>query len=63
MRVQIDVNKLGIIAESRTMPFDLFKDVDNNCKHETDSIIKHNIFMQLLSKYNHEQDIHEYGKQ
>ena len=63
MGVHIDVNKLGIIAEPRTMPFDLSKDVDNNFKHETDSIIKHNIFMQLLSKYNHEQDIHEYGKQ
>ena len=61
--MHIDVNKLAIIAEPRTIPFDLSKDVDNNFKHETDSIIKHNIFMQLLSKYKHGKDIHYYGKQ
>ena len=63
MGVYIDVNKLVIIAEPRNIPFDLPKDVDNNLKNETDSIIKHNIFMQLLSKYKHGKDIHEYGKQ
>ena len=41
MGVHIDVNKLVIIAEPKTIPFDLSEDVDNNFQHETDSIITH----------------------
>ena len=53
--------------------FDLSKDVDNYLKHEVNIVIKYNEFLvdrtikndisHLLSRYNHENNIHEYGKQ
>ena len=53
--------------------FDLPKDVDKNLKHEFEFIIKRNESLakhkikseikQLLSKYNHRNDIHDHGKQ
>ena len=42
MGVNIDNNKLAIIAEPKIIHLDLPKDVGNNLKHE---IIKHNEFL------------------
>ena len=59
----IEDNKLAIITESKTVNFDLSKDLDNNLKYEINFIIKHNKLLaehtmkneisQLLSKYKH----------
>ena len=48
MGVHINVNKLVIIPEPKTISFDLSKDVYNNFKHETDFIIKHNKFCAIV---------------
>ena len=72
MGVKIEDNMLVIITEPKTIHFDLPKDVNKSLKYEVDSIIKHNTFLaehtkkkisQLLSKYEHGNDIHEQGKQ
>ena len=73
MRVIINDKWLVITIESKNFHFDLSKHVGNNLKHEIDSIIKHdellaehsikNEIRQLLSKYEHENDIQECGKQ
>ena len=63
-----------IIRDPKTFcfRFDLPKDVDENLKHETEFIIKSNESFaenkiknetkELLLKYNHGNNIHEYGK-
>ena len=66
-------NKLIITTEPKAFHFDLPKDAAINLKHEIYSIIKYNKLLpghrikikirQLLSKYKHENDIHEHGKQ
>ena len=71
--VYTDDNKLVIIIASKTIRFDLFKKVDNTVKHKINIIINHNEFLaednikneiiKLLSKYKHENDIHEHEKQ
>ena len=48
MGEHIDANKIVIIAEPKTIPFDLSEDVDNNFQHETDSTIKHNEFYAIV---------------
>ena len=48
MGVHIDVNKLVIIAEPKTISFDLSADVDNNIQYETDLVIKHNEFYAII---------------
>ena len=48
MGVPIEDNKIVITIEHKTFHFDLPKDVDNNLKHEIDSIIKDNV---LLAEY------------
>ena len=73
MRVLIAYIKLVITTEPKTFCFDLPKDGDNNLEHGNDSIIKHSehlaehaiktMVRPLLSKYRHENDIHEYRKQ
>ena len=73
MRVIINGKRLIITIESKNFHFDLSKNVDNNLKHEIDFVIKHkellaehsikNEIRQLLSKYKHENDIQECGKQ
>ena len=73
MEVIIKDNMLVIIAEPETICFDLPKKVDNNLKHEIDSTIKDNGILaeytakteicQLLSKYNHGNNIDEHRKQ
>ena len=45
MGVHIEDNKFVIITENKTFHFDLPRGVDNNLKHEIDSIIKHNKFL------------------
>ena len=45
MRVHIKDSKFVIITELKTFYFDLPQDVDNNVKHEIDSVIKHNEFL------------------
>ena len=45
MGVHIEDNKFVIITENETFHFDLPRGVDNNLKHEIDSIIKHNKFL------------------
>ena len=45
MEVYIDGNKLVIITEPNIIHFDSTKDIDENLKHKTDSIIKHNKFL------------------
>ena len=60
-------------SRTKTVHFDLPKDVGNNLKHEIDFIIKHNECLaehvikkkwcQLLFKYKHGKDIHEHVKQ
>ena len=64
-----------VIIDLKTFRFDFDwpKDVDTNLKHEIEFIIKSNEFLaenkikneiaQLLSKYNHANNIHEHGKQ
>ena len=42
MEVCVREKKLVITAGPKIIHFDLSKDVDNNLKHEIDSIIKHN---------------------
>ena len=69
----IDDSKFVIIAEPKTICFNLTKKVDNSRKHEINSIIKHNEFLtehkldnkisQLVSKYKHGNVIHEHRKQ
>ena len=69
MGVYIEDNNLVIITELKTIQFDLPKNVGNNLKYETDSIIKYNEILpehkikngisQLLFKYKHRKDIHE----
>ena len=44
MRVHIGENKPVTTIEPKNVHFDLPQDVDNNLKHETDSIIKQNEF-------------------
>ena len=63
-----------IIRDPKTFcfRFDLPKDVDENLKHEIEFIIKSNESFtenkiknktkELLLKYNHGNNIHEYGK-
>ena len=73
MEVHIGENKLVITTEPKTFHFDLTNDIDNNLRHEIYFIINHNEILpehtikneinQLLSKYNYENDLHEYGKQ
>ena len=63
MGVIIKDNKLAIITELETIHFELSKKVGNNLKQEIDLIIKHNKINQLLSKYKHENYIHEQRKQ
>ena len=45
LAVYMDENKLVIMPQPKTICFDLRKDVDNNLKHEIDSIIKYNKFL------------------
>ena len=45
MGVHIEDNMFVIITENKTFHFDLPRGVDNNLKHEIDSIIKHNKFL------------------
>ena len=64
--------KLVITTENKTFHFDLAKNAGINLKHEIRSVIKHNEVLaehtikneirQLLSKYEHANDIHEHGK-
>ena len=42
MGVNIEDNRHVITTEPKTFHFDLPKDLDNNLKHEIDSIIKYN---------------------
>ena len=73
MEVIINDNKLVITTEPKTVHFDLSKKIDSSLKHGIDFTIKHNEFLaedtmkkeigQLLSKYKHGIDIHEYRKQ
>ena len=58
--MQIGDNKLVVTTGHNTFHFDLPKDVDKNLKHEI--TIKNKVW-QLLSKYKHENDIHEQWKQ
>ena len=61
--------KLIITTEPKTFCFDLSKDSNNYLEHKIGSFIKHNELLaehtiknkvrQLLSKYKHENDIHE----
>ena len=53
-----------VIRDPKTLSFDFdfHKDVDENLKHKVEFIIKNDI-EQLLSKYNHGNNIHEHGKQ
>ena len=44
MEVRIRDKRLAITTEPKVIHFDLSKDIDNNLKHEIDSIIKHNEF-------------------
>ena len=73
--MHIDDNKHVLIPEPKPSHFDLPKDVDNNLKHEANSIIKHNEFLaehtirtmiliinQLFFKYKHGNDILEHKK-
>ena len=70
--MHIGDKKLVITTEPKAIHFHLSKNVDNNLKHETDLIIKHNDLLavhtiknkirQLLSKYKHGNNIHEHGK-
>ena len=58
-----------MIAEQKTIHFDLSNEI-NNLKSEIDFIIKHNEILpkntikteiaQLLTKYEHQNDIHEH---
>ena len=73
MGVHIEDNRLLIIAEPKTVHFNLSKDVDRKMKYETDFITKHdellaeyaikNEISQLFSKYKDGKDIYEHGKQ
>ena len=73
MGVVIKDSKPVIIAEPKTIYFDLPKKVDNTLKHEINFFIKHNAFLawetikieinQLLPKYKHGNDIHDQQKQ
>ena len=68
----IDDKKLVIINKPTTIRFELSKNVDQNLKHEIDSIIKHNellaelkiknMISPLLPKHKHGKDIHGYGR-
>ena len=70
---QLNKIKLEITTEPKSFSFDLPKDAGNNMAHEIGSIIKHNkilaehsiknVVRQLLTKYKHENDNHEHGKQ
>ena len=62
----------NITTEPKTFHFDLLINADKNLKHEIDSHLKHellaehtiiNKIRQLLSKCEHENDIHEHRKQ
>ena len=73
MGVYIEDNKLVIITKPKTIHFDLLKDVGNNLKYESDSLIKHNEFLaehtlkskisRLFFQFKHGNDIQEHGKQ
>lgn len=73
MGEHINDNKLVIIEEPKNIRLNLTKKVDNNLKHETKYIKKHNEFFycqsmesvisQLLWKYKHGNDIREPGRQ
>ena len=66
-------NKRVVTTEPKTIHFDLSKDVDNNLKHEINSIIKHNEILaehttqnnirKSFSKYIHGNNIHKHRKQ
>ena len=72
MGVYIQDKKLVIIAQPKTIRFNLTKKIDSNLKHDFGHIIKHIEFLaeqrikseidQLLFKYKHENDIHEQEK-
>ena len=65
-------NKFVMITEPKTIHFNLTKKTDNRLKYETDSIIRHNGFLdeqrikikidQLLFKYKYRNDILEHRK-
>ena len=73
MGVHIENSELLITARHKTFHLDLPKYVSNNLKYKIDSIMKQYEFFaqhkienksrQLLPKYKHWNDIHEYGKQ
>ena len=73
MGVYTGDNKFIETTRHKTFHFDLPKDADNNMKHKTNFIIKHNELLadhtikieirQLLSKYKYGNDIHKHGKQ
>ena len=73
MGVHIGDNELVITTERETFHYCLPKDVANNLKDQIDFIIKHNERLaekttknrirQLLSKYNHVNDIYELKNQ
>lgn len=65
--------KLVITKKPKASYYDLSRDADNNMEHQIDSATKDNGLLakrtiknkirQLLSKYKHENDFHEHGKQ
>ena len=73
LELDIRDNKIVITLRPETILFDLPYDTGTNVKHKTESIIKHNKLLaehiiqneirQLLSKYNHGNNIHELRKQ
>ena len=73
MGIIIKNNELVIIAKPKPFYFDSPKNVGNNLKLEINFIIKQKFFLalhtikskvgQLLSKYNHGNNIHKHRKQ
>ena len=73
MEVIIKDNKLVIVAEPKTIHFDLPNYVGNNLKHEIHFVIKYNEFSaehtikkklsSLLPKHKNGNYIHKHGKQ
>ena len=72
-RAYIDGNKFVIVAEPKTIHFNLYKHTVIHFKYEIDSIIKHNKLLvenkvkneirQLSSKNKYGNIIHEHGQQ
>ena len=72
MRGQIRDNKLVITTEAKTFYSGLYKNVDNNLKHQIFSIIKHNELLaehatknaisQLLFQYKLGNNTYKHGK-